>query len=86
MEVGGWCRAEMATHLPDCKLPYCWASLIAQEVKNPPVTQETWVQPLGREDPLEEDMATYPVFLPEKSHRERSLAGYSPWDCRVRHE
>ena len=20
-----------------------------------------------------------PVFLPEKSHRQRSLAGYSPW-------
>ena len=22
-----------------------------------------------------------PVFLPGKSHRQRSLAGYSPWDC-----
>ena len=26
------------------------------------------------------------VFLPGKSHGQRSLAGYSPWDCkRVRH-
>ena len=23
-----------------------------------------------------------PVFLPGKSHRQRSLAGYSPWDCK----
>ena len=27
-----------------------------------------------------------PVFLPGESHRERSLAGYSPWGCRVRHD
>ena len=25
------------------------------------------------------------IFLPEESHGQRSLAGYSPWDCRVRH-
>ena len=27
-----------------------------------------------------------PVFLPEKSHGQRSLAVYSPWDRRVGHE
>ena len=27
--------------------------------KNLPAIQETWVQPLGQEDPLEEGMATY---------------------------
>ena len=37
------------------------------------------VQPLDREDPLEEGMATTPVFLPGKSHGQRSLVGYSPW-------
>ena len=26
-----------------------------------------------------------PVFLPGESHGQRSLAGYSPWDCRIRH-
>ena len=26
-----------------------------------------------------------PVFLPGESHGQRSLAGYSPWGCRVRH-
>ena len=26
-----------------------------------------------------------PVFLPGKSHGQRSLAGYSPWGLKVRH-
>ena len=40
--------------------PYQWASsLVAQMVKNLPAMWETWVQPLGREDPLEEEMATH---------------------------
>ena len=41
---------------------------MAQQIKNPPAMQEpqeTWVKSLGREDPLEEEMATAPVFLPE---------------------
>ena len=32
---------------------YIWASLVAQLVKNPPVMQETPVQFLGQEDPLD---------------------------------
>ena len=47
-----------------------------------PVTQETWVQSLGWEDLLEEGMATTPVFLPEESHEQRSLVGYSPQGCK----
>ena len=38
-------------------LQYSWASLVAQTVKNQPSMQETWVQSLGWEDPLEEGMA-----------------------------
>ena len=38
-----------------------------------------WERSLGGKDPLEEDIATSPVFLPEKFHRWRSLVGYSPW-------
>ena len=34
-------------------LQYSWASLVAQLVKNPFAMQETWVQFLGWEDPLE---------------------------------
>ena len=34
-------------------------SLVAPVVKNPPAVQETWVRSLGREDPLEKEMATH---------------------------
>ena len=34
------------------------ASLGTQMVKTLPAIQETWVQPLGREDPLEKRMTT----------------------------
>ena len=37
--------------------------LVAQMVKNPPAIQEIWVQSLGREDPLEREMATYSSIL-----------------------
>ena len=39
------------------------ASLVAQMVKNLPAMQETWVQSLGREDPLEKEMATHSSVL-----------------------
>ena len=35
-----------------------WASLVAEIVKNQPAMWETWIQSLGREDPLETGMAT----------------------------
>ena len=44
-------------------LQYSWASLVAQMVKNLPAMQETWVQSLGWEDPLEEGMATHSSIL-----------------------
>ena len=40
-----------------------WASLVAQAVKNPLVTQQTWVRSLGWEDPLEKRMATHSSIL-----------------------
>ena len=49
-------------------------------VENLPVMQETWVQSLGLEGPLE--WQPTPVFLPGKSHEQRSLVGYSSWDCK----
>ena len=51
-------------------------------VNSLPVTQETWVQPLSWEDPLEKEMATHSVFLPGKSHGWGSLASYSPQSCK----
>ena len=56
-----------------------WASLVAQSVKNLPAVQETQVQSLGWEDPLEKGMATHPAFLLGEFHGQRSLVGFSPW-------
>ena len=39
------------------------ASLVAQMVKNPPAMQETQIPSLGREDPLEKEMATHSSIL-----------------------
>ena len=40
-----------------------WASLVAQTIKNPPTMQETQVQSLGWEDPLEKGMAIHTSIL-----------------------
>ena len=53
-----------------------------QTVKNVLTTQETWVQSLGWEYPLEKGMATHFSNLPEEVHGQRSLVGYSPWGCK----
>ena len=39
------------------------SSLVAQMVKNPPATWETWVPSLSREDPLQKSMATHSSIL-----------------------
>ena len=50
--------------LVDCfMLHNQWASLMAQTVKNLPAMQETWVQSLNSEDPVEEGLATYSSIL-----------------------
>ena len=41
--------------------------------------KETWVRSLGQQDPLENEIQPTSVFLPGKSHGQRSLAGYSLW-------
>ena len=43
-------------------LAFLQLPLIVQLIKNLPTTQETWVQSLGREDPLEKEMATHSGF------------------------
>ena len=59
---GGSCKA--------CKIqPWNWhtalgvTSLVAQIVRNLPAMQETQVQSLGQEDPLEKEMATHSSIL-----------------------
>ena len=59
-----------------------WATagfLSGSVVKNPSAMQETWVPSLGQEDPLEKEMQPVLVFLPGKSHEQRSLTDHSPW-------
>ena len=54
------------------------ASLVAQEVKNPPAMQETWVQSLVQEEALEKGRATHSSILAWRIWQ-RSLVGYSSW-------
>ena len=55
-------------------------------VKNPPATRESLVRVLGQDDPLKEGMATHSGLLAWRIPWPRSLAGYSPWGGRVRHD
>ena len=53
-------------------------------VKNPSANLEMQVRSLGWDDPLVEEMQPTPIFLPGKSHGQRSLAGVpmsqtQPW-------
>ena len=60
------CRLWMGQHSCDSIIgSYAlkWASLVAQTVRNSPVIQETGVQSLGGEDPLEEGMAALQYFV-----------------------
>ena len=52
--------------------------MVAQSVKNPPAMQGTWVPSLGREDPLEKEMATHLTFLAWEMPGIEGFGGYSP--------
>ena len=44
--------------------------------------RETWVQPLGQEDPLEKEMATHSSILTWEILWTGGMAGYSLWGCK----
>ena len=48
-------------------------------VKNPPASAGDADLILDQEDPWTRRWQPTPVFLPRKSHGQRSLVGYSPW-------
>ena len=77
------CVCVLCLHWVGHGIQTVWASLVTQIVKNLPAMQETWVQSLGWEDPLEKGMVPTPVLLPGEFHGQRSLVSYSPWDHRV---
>ena len=55
---------------------------MAQVVKNPPAMRETWIQSLGQEEPLEQEMATHSSSLTWRISRTEEPAGYSPWSLK----
>ena len=55
---------------------------MAQLVKNLPAVQETSVQPLGQEDPLEKEMATHSSILVWKNPMDRGTWQNSLWGCK----
>ena len=57
-----WKRC-LSTYLTGINAIDLGASLVTQTVKNPPAMQETWVQSLGWEGPLEKGMATHSSIL-----------------------
>ena len=63
------------------------ASLVAQLVKNPPAMQETPVRSPGREEPLEEGMATHSSILAWRIPGTEEAGGLQAirW-LRVRHD
>ena len=51
-------------------------------VKNPPAMQDTWIQSLGQEDPLEKGMATHSSICAWKIPWTEEPGGYSSWGCK----
>ena len=62
------------------------ASLVAQRLKRLPSMWETWVQPLGQEDPLEKEMATQSSILTWRIPWTEEPDGPQSADCRVGHD
>ena len=59
MSIEWWCHPTISFFV----VPFSWASLVAQRLKCLPGMRETQVQSLGREDPLEKEMATHSSTL-----------------------
>ena len=61
--------------------------LVVQRLKRLPAMRETWVRSLGREDPLEKEMATHSSILAWRiPWTEESGGLQSTWSQRVRHD
>ena len=58
-QVGAWFSNFSTIEMPSVSLDFPDSSV----VKNPPTMQETWVQFLGQEDPMEKEMATHSSIL-----------------------
>ena len=56
------------------------------DYRNLSAMQETWVQFLGWEEPLEKGMVTHSSILAGRSPWTEEPVGYSPWGRRVGHD
>ena len=65
------------THI--CKYTCIWASLVAQRLKRLPGMRD---RSLGREDPLEKEMATHSSTLAWRIPWREEPGGLSPWGCK----
>ena len=57
-----------------------WQPVVKNTPANAGDAKEMWVWSLSWEDPWRRKCQPTPVSLPGKSHGQRSLAGYSPWN------
>ena len=66
-----------------------WGFSSGSAVKNPSAMQETQIcgfDPWVRKIPWRKKWQPFPVFLPEETHGQRSLVGYSLWGHKESHE
>ena len=73
MYLGHLCWLIGAFLLNSILATFFYGGSVFKKKKNLPAMGETWVWSLGGEDPLEKEWQPTPVFLPGKSHRQRSL-------------
>ena len=73
--IGGWRPGRLRGHCRGKELT-CQCRRHKRDRFNPWVKKITWSR----------KWQPAPVFLPGKFHGQRSLAGYSPWGCRVGHD
>ena len=83
VDFGRPSRAPLESKLPPVSSSLAWGLwtifLMAQSLKNLPAIQETWVRPLGREDPPERGMMTHFSVLAWRIAWTEEPGGYSGW-------
>ena len=76
MDRESWCIQSMGLKKSDMTE---WLNKVVQVVKNLPWMQETQVQSVSGEDPLEKGMTTQSSILAGEFHGQKHLSSWSPW-------
>ena len=72
--------------LPSFTFSFCWWLSGKESACQCRRHRRCKFDPCVRKIPWRRDWQPTPVFLLGKFHGQKSLAGYSPWGCRVRHD